>query len=73
MRRRYGLGFDEPQTLDQIGEVFGVTRERIRQIEGKTLKKLRASETAAALHIYLIDGPTPAIPVEDQPAEGMTW
>lgn len=38
---RYGLNDQEPQTLDVIGQEFGVTRERIRQIEGKSLEKLR--------------------------------
>ncbi len=43
LRMRFGLATNdgEPKTLDQIGEVFGVTRERIRQIEFKTMKKLR--------------------------------
>lgn len=39
---RYGLDDNEPQTLDVIGQQFGVTRERIRQIEAKSLEKLRA-------------------------------
>jgi len=39
---RYGLDGQEPMTLDQVGEVFGVTRERIRQIENQSLKKLQA-------------------------------
>ncbi len=38
---RFGLGDEEPQTLDAIGKRFGVTRERIRQIEKKTIRKLR--------------------------------
>lgn len=38
---RYGLDGDEPQTLEAIGKVFGVTRERIRQIEGRAIGKLR--------------------------------
>ena len=38
---RYGLNDREPQTLDTIGRQFGVTRERIRQIESKSLEKLR--------------------------------
>ncbi len=41
MRLRYGLGDAEPQTLEGIGKVFGVTRERIRQIEMGALRKLR--------------------------------
>jgi RNA polymerase primary sigma factor len=39
---RYGLGNTVPQTLDEVGRAFNVTRERIRQIENQTLKKLRA-------------------------------
>jgi RNA polymerase primary sigma factor len=39
---RFGLGGDHPRTLDEVGRTFGVTRERIRQIEAKTLVKLRS-------------------------------
>ena len=39
---RYGLGGERPRTLDEVGHAFNVTRERIRQIENHTLKKLRA-------------------------------
>ena len=39
---RFGLDDNEPQTLDKIGQQFGVTRERVRQIETKSLEKLRA-------------------------------
>lgn len=39
---RFGLDDNEPQTLDNIGQQFGVTRERVRQIEAKSLEKLRA-------------------------------
>ena len=42
---RFGLDDNEPQTLDVIGQQFGVTRERIRQIEAKSLEKLRAFYT----------------------------
>jgi RNA polymerase primary sigma factor len=41
IRMRYGLGDGVPRTLDYIGETFGVTRERIRQIEVATISKLR--------------------------------
>ncbi|WP_169806697.1 sigma-70 family RNA polymerase sigma factor [Microtetraspora malaysiensis] len=41
LRRRLGLNGDEPQTLEQIGRHYGVTRERIRQIEVKALKRIR--------------------------------
>jgi RNA polymerase primary sigma factor len=39
---RYGLNGEQPQTLDEVGRLFQVTRERIRQIENQGLKKLRA-------------------------------
>jgi RNA polymerase primary sigma factor len=41
MRRRFGLGGEDPQTLDFIGQHLGLTRERVRQIEAEALKKLR--------------------------------
>lgn len=41
LKMRYGIGYDEPMTLEQVGSRMGVTRERIRQIEGKALRKLR--------------------------------
>lgn len=50
---RFGLNDDTPRTLDEVGREFGLTRERIRQIEHKTMQKLRASAEAAALHEYL--------------------
>jgi RNA polymerase primary sigma factor len=46
---RYGLNGTEPLTLEQVGEAFGVTRERIRQIENNTLKKLKALPEAQRL------------------------
>ena len=46
---RYGLNGTEPLTLEQVGEAFGVTRERIRQIENNTLKKLKALPEAQPL------------------------
>jgi len=47
---RFGLNDNEPQTLDTIGQQFGVTRERIRQIEAKTLEKLRKLSEAGNGH-----------------------
>ena len=41
VRLRFGLNNQEPQTLEQIGQSYGVTRERIRQLENKALRKLR--------------------------------
>ncbi len=46
---RYGLNGEEPRTLDEVGRAFNVTRERIRQIENQSLKKLRALADAHAL------------------------
>jgi RNA polymerase primary sigma factor len=42
LRLRFGIGQREERTLDQIGKLFSLTRERIRQIEAKALRKLRA-------------------------------
>ena len=42
-----------PKTLDEIGEIYGVTRERIRQIEDKVLKKLRHPSRSQTLRDYL--------------------
>ncbi|MER8186563.1 sigma-70 family RNA polymerase sigma factor [Kitasatospora sp. NPDC094015] len=50
---RYGLDDGLPRTLEEIGRLFGVTRERIRQIEAKTLAKLRAHACADQLRGYL--------------------
>ncbi|MGW1178551.1 RNA polymerase sigma factor [Kitasatospora sp. NPDC002543] len=50
---RYGLDDGRPRTLEEIGAVFGVTRERIRQIESKTLVKLRDHACAEQLRGYL--------------------
>ena len=41
---RFGIGQDEPFTLEQVGQNLSVTRERIRQIEAKALKKLKTPE-----------------------------
>lgn len=49
LRLRAGLDGDEPMTLDEIGAVFGVSRERIRQLEAKALKQLRDSPFASEL------------------------
>ncbi|MCZ4608581.1 RNA polymerase sigma factor [Streptomyces sp. Lzd4kr] len=50
---RYGLEDGRPRTLEEIGRIFGVTRERIRQIESKTLNKLRDHAFADQLRGYL--------------------
>ena len=41
LRRRFGIGFSHPMTLEDIGKEYGLSRERIRQIESKALRKLR--------------------------------
>jgi RNA polymerase primary sigma factor len=46
---RYGLNGEHPRTLDEVGRTFNVTRERIRQIENQSLKKLRALADSVAL------------------------
>jgi RNA polymerase primary sigma factor len=53
IRMRFGLGDGMPKTLDQIGDTFGVTRERIRQIESKTMAKLRHPSRSQSLRDYL--------------------
>jgi RNA polymerase primary sigma factor len=47
---RYGLGGEHPRTLDEVGRTFNVTRERIRQIENQSLKKLQTLPEAQQLH-----------------------
>lgn len=53
---RFGLVDGEPRTLEEIGTVYGVTRERIRQIETKTISKLRHPSRSDALRSYMFDG-----------------
>jgi RNA polymerase primary sigma factor len=53
VRLRFGLGNGHPCTLDEIGAVYGVTRERIRQIEVKAMAKLRHPSRSQALRDYL--------------------
>jgi RNA polymerase primary sigma factor len=50
VRMRFGIGYDRQHTLQEIAEEFGLTRERIRQIEVKAFQKLRSSENARRLH-----------------------
>ncbi len=50
---RFGLTDGQPKTLDEIGKVYGVTRERIRQIESKTMSKLRHPSRSQSLRDYL--------------------
>src|SRR5450759_883187 len=52
---RFGLLDGRPRTLEEVGNVFGVTRERIRQIESKTLNKLRSPSVSGRLRDYIED------------------
>jgi RNA polymerase primary sigma factor len=49
IRRRFGIGYDEDSTLEDIGKTLGVTRERIRQVEAQALKKLQESKVLEQL------------------------
>ena len=49
---RYGLDDGQPRTLDQIGRAFGLSRERVRQIEREVMSKLRQGERAEKLRAY---------------------
>jgi RNA polymerase primary sigma factor len=53
VQMRFGLTDGQPKTLDEIGKVYGVTRERIRQIEAKTMSKLRHPSRSQVLRDYL--------------------
>ena len=52
VRLRYGLDDGRPRTLDEIGRVFGISRERVRQIERDSMAKLRVGERSEALRAY---------------------
>lgn len=53
IKMRFGIGGERPHTLEEVGEEFSVTRERIRQIEAKALAKLRKHKDTKKLHEYL--------------------
>ena len=53
LRLRYGLGGEEEHTLEQIGQSLGLSRERVRQLEARALKKLRETLPAQNLHPIL--------------------
>ena len=53
VRLRFGLDDGQVHTLEEVGQTFGVTRERIRQIESKTLQKLRHPVRSKQLRVYL--------------------
>ena len=54
LEMRFGLNRRQPLTLDEIGDHFGLTRERIRQIQVEALRKLRISTQAEPLREYLV-------------------
>ena len=53
LRLRFGLADNRPYTLEEVGEKFGLTRERIRQIEGKALRRLRHPCRVRQLQEYI--------------------
>ncbi len=53
IRCRFGMGVDHPMTLEEIGKILGVSRERVRQIEARALQKLKKLATAKKLEDYL--------------------
>jgi RNA polymerase primary sigma factor len=53
LRMRFGIGMSSDHTLEEVGQQFNVTRERIRQIEAKALKKLRHPTRARTLKTYI--------------------
>ena len=53
LRLRYGIDDGKPRTLEEVGRVFNVTRERIRQIEAKALRKLRHPSRSKRLRDFL--------------------
>lgn len=53
LKFRYGVGYDRAHTLEEVGRQFKVTRERIRQIESKALRKLKTQSKSKALRVFL--------------------
>lgn len=67
LRKRFGIGERSDQTLEEVAEDFDVHRERIRQIEGKALRKLRHPALSKALKPFVLDDPSAQPP---QPPRG---
>ncbi len=55
LRMRFGIGMNTDHTLEEVGQQFSVTRERIRQIEAKALRKLRHPSRSEQLRSFLVD------------------
>ena len=55
LRTRFGIGMNTDHTLEEVGQQFLVTRERIRQIEAKAIRKLKHPSRSKVLRSFLID------------------
>lgn len=55
LKLRFGWDDNHPKTLEEIGTIYGVTRERIRQIEGKALRKLRQNTRSHRIKVFWED------------------
>ena len=55
LRMRFGIGMNKDHTLEEVGQQFTVTRERIRQIEAKALRKLRHPSRSLKLKLFWVD------------------
>ncbi len=53
LRQRFGIGDGYPRTLEEVGQIFNVTRERVRQIEAKAIRKLKHPSKMRRLKEYL--------------------
>ena len=62
LRRRFGMTDGHEETLDEVGHTFGLTRERIRQVEAGALRKLRSPARRRALRA-LLEEPSHQVPV----------